>query len=848
MIKRLQANLERYPGPLAALVLCAGIIVASRCDLPWSAWFPAALIPILGIVAISLNRKRKLFLWLALTVLFFFLGLHLTARQLTEGDSFEPSAGKCRIHATVVKTWARGSDFRTIIVESGANVSERTALPGAGRLMVRHNNVPLCAGDKIAFQSRIRKPLNRGNPGEYDWETDCRNEGIFWLASVRGEDSILLIKRGSRFRPRAILFRIREDMAVFLESYSGRFLNRTSGRPVQGILKGIIVGDMGDIDPDLNKGFVDSGLVHALSASGLHVGIVVLLTVLLVKAGVRAVPRILLWCPLRKLAALVSIPSMITYCLLVGARVPAVRSTIMGLVVAGAILLNKKWHSFNSLALAGIIILLIYPLSLLTPSFQLSFASVAGILLVVSPVMSQLYGTKPGGVEQKIQTTTSEDHKVNIFLLGLRPLTAVALTSTAATIAVLPFLIQTFHSFPVYTVFANLASDFMMTGALSIGLVATFVGLVLPEPASWLLAPAAFLTLVIIKIAWFFSALPGSTVRIPHMGTPEAVIAAGIAFFMLWDVRGSFRKKFLVIPAAGFALVATVAIPMWFKSNTELEVRFLNVGKGDSAFVVAPGSRGLLIDSGLTNEYFDSGRSIVGPFLQWNGNRSLDGILISHPQMDHMGGVLSVIGLIPPSRLWWNPVEVRSGYLNSILAAAVERGAIILPADRNQEPVKLGRATLRFVNRSFPRGGDQMSHRAVNNASVVCRVEYGQVSFLFTGDLERDGELELLSAGMPLAATVLKVGHHGGKTATTRKFLEAIRPSVAVISCDGPILRSFPNREVIERLESAGAQIFITGRDGAVTITTDGKSLRSEIGRPGTGKTRSGQRARANSG
>ena len=833
MLKRFQENLERYPALFTAVALCSGIIVASRTDLPWSVWFPAALIPILVAVLVALSGERNALLWVAVTALFFFLGLHLTAERLATRDSFEPPAQKFVIHATVSKTLASTLDFRALIVDSGVNVTQGTPLPGVGRLVIRHNKVSLCAGDRIAFQSRIRKPLNRGNPGEYDWETDCRNEGILWLASVRGADSILVLKRGSPFRPGAILFRLREAMAKFLESYSGRFLDGQSAKPVQGILKGIIVGDMGDIDPDLNRDFVDSGLVHALSASGLHVAIVALLTFMLVQAAVKAVPWILLWFPLRKFAASAAIPAVVAYCLLVGARAPAIRSMIMGLVVATAILCDKRWHSFNSWALAGIIILLIHPLSLLTPGFQLSFAAVAGILVMVAPVMSQLYGKESENVLHQMDAIGGTHKRPSVLLYGLRPLTAVALTSIAATLAVLPFLIQTFHSFPVYTVFANLASDFMMTGALSIGLIATFVGLVLPELGSWILAPAAFLTLMIIKIASFFSALPGSTARIPHLGVTEFVITAAIAFFTLWYVRGTFGKKFQVVSVSCLALVAVFVIPPWVNSNTDLEVCFLNVGKGDAARIRAPGSKGLLIDGGLTNEYFDSGRSIVAPFLQWKGNRSLDGILMSHPETDHMGGLLNVIDRVPPSRLWWNPINVRSGHLDAIFAAARARRSQILPADRNQAPVHLGGTTLRFLNRSFPRTEGEFSHRDLNNGSVVCRVEYGEVSFLFTGDLEQQGEQELLAEGVPLAATVLKVGHHGGITSSTREFLEAVRPKVAIISCEGPTSHSFPRRQVLERLESAGAQVFITGRDGAITIRTDGKDLKVWTGRSG---------------
>jgi len=831
MLKRLQENLERYPALFAAAVLCSAIIVASRTDLSLSTWFPAALVPVLAVVLIALRCEKKALLWFVVAALFFFTGLHLTSERLAARHSFEPPPQKVVIHATVAKTLAKASDFRTLIVESGINVTQGTALPGAGRLLIRHNNLGLCAGDRIAFQSRIRKPLNRGNPGEYDWETDCLNEGIFWLASVRGKDSILVLRRGSPLRPSAILFRIRESMASFLESHTGRFLDAQSARPVQGILKGIIVGDMGDIDPALNRDFVDSGLVHALSASGLHVAIVALLTYILVKTAVRASPWVLLWFPLRKLAALASIPAVVTYCLLVGARAPAIRSMIMGLVVAAAILCDKKWHSFNSLALAGIIILLIHPLSLLTPSFQLSFAAVAGILLMVSPVMSQLYGKTADRTLHQMETISGHRGALSRLFYGLRPLTAVALTSAAATVAILPFLIQTFHSFPVYTVFANLFSDFMMTGALSIGLIATLVGLVLPEVGSWLLAPAAFLTLIIIKIASFFSALPGSTVRIPHLGVTEFVVAAAIAFFLLWYIRGTLGKKFHVVSASCIALVAVVVVPPLVNSQTDLEVCFLNVGAGDAAFVKAPGGKGFLIDGGLANEYFDSGRSIVAPFLQWKGNRALDGMLISHPEMDHMGGLLSVINRVPPSRLWWNPVDVRSAHLEAIFAAAQERGCLMLPANRDQAPVRLGGATLRFLNRPIPRGARDLSHRDLNNASVVCRVEYGEVSFLFTGDLERQGEADLLAAGAPLDATVLKVGHHGGMTSTTREFLDAVRPKVAVISCEDPISYSPGRREVLERLESAAIQVFITGRDGAINMKTDGKDLRIQTGR-----------------
>lgn len=824
---------EYWPSVPAVICLAAGILVAWEFDVSPSPWSLAALIPALGIALVTRNSRGKLAVMIATGVLLFLAGLHLTSRELQRAGEFRPSAEKCIVHATVGQSWARGPNFRILLLERGMNVTEGVGLPGRGRLYLRDNEVALCAGDKISFKTRVRKPINRGNPGEYDWETDCTNDGIFWLASVQGKDSVLVLGSGSRYSPSAILFRIRESMARFIETRTSAFLPETAApaSKIQGILKGIILGDMGDVDPDLNQSFADSGLVHMLSASGLHVGIVVVLTIVLTKALTRTVPSILLYVPFRKAAAWASIPAMVVYCMLVGARVPAVRSAIMGLVAAVAILLNKRWHSLNSLAMAAVIILLIYPLSLLTPSFQLSFVAVAGILIMVSPVMDRLYGS--GGRHPRGDEGGDGSPRLSRRLFHYsRPFTAVVLTSAAATLAVFPFLVQTFHSFPVYTLFANLTADFMMTGALSIGLIAALVGTMQPDVASLLLAPAAYLVWAIVELSRFFATLPGSTFRVPHMGMAEAILVTGMVFFILWYIREPFRKKLLAVTASGCCLLGALVFSHWFGSGRDLDAVFLNVGKGDAAFVKGPGSPGFLIDGGLANEYFDSGRSIVIPFLQWYGNRGLEGIVISHPEMDHMGGLLKVIGRVPPQQVWWNPVPVTSPHLDSVFAAAEAQGAPIRFADRTHVPIQIGSVTLRFLNPPFRPHGGAVLHQSLNNASVICKLEYGDVSFLFTGDLEAEGEKELIASGLPLAASVLKVPHHGSKTSTTRAFLEAVRPRIAVISCEGPILQTHPNRDVVERLETAGAQVFITGRDGAVSITSDGKDLRVRLGRP----------------
>jgi competence protein ComEC len=835
-------KLERFPTVFALFFLCAGTYLARQmAGIGLGPWSRPALIVALGVLLLALRRGEKAFLWSATSFLFFLLGFHLASNQLSCGSNFTPSSAKHVVHATVSKMWASGKGFRILIVASGFDVTARTSLPSNGRLFLRDNPVSLSAGDRIAFYSRIRKPINRGNPGEYDWEIDCKSNGIQWLVAAQGPDSVLLLHRGSRLRPAAALFQFRESMDRFLETYSGRFLETYFGpllrsdsvAQVRGFLKGIILGDLGEVDPGLYKSFADSGLIHVLSASGVHVAIVVLLSLLVIKGVIRISPWILLWIPRRKLGALASVPAMIVYCLLVEARVPAIRSTLMGLVIAGALMFERKWNSFNSLALAALLVILLYPLSVFTPSFQLSFAAVAGIFFVVPHLTKYLYQPPIDNVEKQ-GPDALKNESMGRVKKAIRPLMVVVFTSLAATLALTPLILQNFHSFPVYTLFANLLTDLILTVALSLGLVAAVLGTASPGLAAWVLAPAEVCTWIVIEVSHFFAGLPVSTVKLRHMGIAEFLLVAGAAFSLLWYLRNPSRRRLL--PACAMVFVASLSI--WFGSGggKALRVVFLNVGKGDAALVYSAGSRGLLVDGGIKTEYFDSGQAILMPFLYWAGARSLDGVLITHPHMDHMGGILSAIAQVPPSCVWWNPLEGNYSHLERIFEVGRSKGADILAADRTRDPVRLGAATMRFLNRPKPLIRPNNAHRDENNSSVVCRVDYGTVSFLFTGDLEREGENELLAAGMPLKATVLKVGHHGGKNGTTRRFLEEVQPKIAVIPAEFPPSGGLPHSSVLERLKSAGVQIYWTGRDGAVTIETDGTSVSAAKGRRRRGK------------
>jgi competence protein ComEC len=265
-----------------------------------------------------------------------------------------------------------------------------------------------------------------------------------------------------------------------------------------------------------------------------------------------------------------------------------------------------------------------------------------------------------------------------------------------------------------------------------------------------------------------------------------------------------------------------------------LEAVFFNVGKADAAYVRPPESKGFLVDGGLKNEFFDSGTSVIMPFLRWKGVNSLDAVFVSHADMDHIGGLFSTLTRIPADSVYFNHCEGSGDEIRKLFEIASAKGAALRCLDGFYPPVRFGDVTVQFLNPPVKklRGGSRRVN--LNDTSLCMRIEYGHVSFLFTGDLERDGEAALLASGKDLRATILKVGHHGSKTSSGRSFLEAVQPKYAIISAGAPPYQRGPSKEVRERLQSAGAEVLWTGRDGAVIVETDGCRVSVRTGNTGT--------------
>lgn len=466
----------------------------------------------------------------------------------------------------------------------------------------------------------------------------------------------------------------------------------------------------------------------------------------------------------RRVAALGALVAVVGFATVVGPQPSVLRATLTAGLVLLALLVERDASVLNSLALASLVILAARPADLHDPGFQLSFAATAGIVL--APL--------PRG----------------------RLATAVAV-SAAAQLAVLPIGLAHFNQISTVAVLANLAVVPLAGLATVLGLVAIAAAAVSATIAGWLFAAVWPVLLALRGFAAVAAAIPGAVVYAPAPG-PVAVgcYVAGLALGLLaWRQRATHRRRAWRIGAAGAALATGSALltlwPVLAPTDGRLRVTVLDVGQGDAIVIEGPDGRTVLVDAGGGGPYrLDAGERVVAPFLWNRGILRLTAAVVTHDDADHAGGMAAVRARFTIRETWNGAREAGPLALG---------GAVLTPLAAGTE----GR----------------------NDAARILRVDFGLVSFLLASDLEGPGEEALLASGAPLRATVLKVAHHGSRTSSTPALLAAVHPAAAVISVGARNVYGHPDATVVARLAAAGADVYRTDRDGAILLSTDGRTL-----------------------
>jgi competence protein ComEC len=406
----------------------------------------------------------------------------------------------------------------------------------------------------------------------------------------------------------------------------------------------------------------------------------------------------------------------------------------------------------------------------------------------------------------------------------------------ALQIGMLPLMARDFHRITLASPFVNLAAVPLTGVIVPLGFVTLGSALLFPALARTLAGPLAWITLALLRVVHWFAHLPGWSHRIPgpHVWlviaffTFALLLAASLRIAHRWQRKTSLGLS-LGLLACSLVIALYPFSPAWSAGKLELSV--LDVGQGDSLFVVSPGGKTLLIDGGgafggfggQTNRGVDPGEEAVSPYLWSRGFQKLDVVALTHAHQDHLGGLSAILENFRVGRLWIGR-EVHSPALAKLEQLARDKKiSIEHETSANSFALDTAQGKIFWPASSY----ENLSSEARNDDSLVMGLRYQERAILLPGDAEKEAERGILSKNGQdeLQAEVLKIGHHGGRNSTTPEFLAAVKPRLGIISVGEGNPYGHPNAELLERLANAGVRVLRTDRDGAVHILMDGNGV-----------------------
>ena len=635
----------------------------------------------------------------------------------------------------------------------------------------------LRAGERWQLALRLKQPHGSSNPHGSDfeiWALENKVRAVGYVQAKGDNHRIDAAASGPMYR-----------IESWRETVRDKFDATLAGAPYAGVLSALAIGDQSSIPQSQWQVFTRTGVNHLMSISGLHITMLASLGFALTYWLWRRSVRLTLWLPARKAAALAALLVALGYALLSGFGVPAQRTVYMVGAVAAALWLKRNFSLGQILSIALLGVLIPDPWAVLSPGFWLSFGAVVLILYVTAHRLARSHWLKEYAVVQ-----------------------------WAMTIGLVPMLLALFQQVSIVSPVAN---------AFAIPLVSLVVvplallGAVLPWGAPlWLAHIVMGFTMRILE---WLNALP-QAVWTQHAPPAWSIVTGMLGVLLILAPRG--------IPARWLGLV--LMLPMFLNAPAPpapatLRMIVFDVGQG-LAVAVQTHDHALLFDTGPDfSGDADSGNRILVPALRALGISRLDGLILSHDDLDHTGGTTSVMQALP---IDW-------------VASSLPDDSPLLqnfPRQAGQEMKGSRRCTdgdhwqwdgVQFDILHPGPDADTSIKPHDNDLSCVLRISLGSQHILIVGDIEKKSEQRLLEnhAGQ-LNASLLVVPHHGSKTSSTPDFIAAVLPDYAVFTTGYRNRYGHPKAEVVQSYADSGAEVLRSDEDGAILVTMGAQGLSVE--------------------
>ena len=690
----------------------------------------------------------------------------------------------------------------------------RRAARGSLRVYVGEETPALRAGDRLRVLARVRPPRRYRNPGSPDRPRALARKGIRRVASVARAEEIVLL--GSRSGSRTMIARARRRMADALRREAPR------EAPV---LAALLIGDRSRIPPPVRDAFARAGTAHILVVSGLHIAMVALMTGALLIGLLGRSDRLLSDGAARRFGIVGGTVAAWVYAFIAGGAEPALRAALMGTAIAVAAIAGRRGNGWNGLFLAGAFLVLMDPERVFDPGVQLSFTSVAGLLWCWG-------GGARGAKADPSRRGRGGDRLTSLLLAAARRVGGLFLITISATMATLPIQASLFGRVSLVAPLGNLVVVPLLGSVAVPCLLISGALLTLSERVAGLFIriAAAALRGAVAWVRWL-SEWDGAVVAVPPPSAFETLIWFALFLALPPLIRRRpvgflTRRRAMGLAALGLIALAGDAV-LWtwrLRPPPSLRIRVLDVGQGDATLIETPEGERILVDAGPAFSLpgggrFDAGERVVAPALRALRIRRLDVLVVSHPDADHAGGAPAILKGFRVGEVWFPAGGERAGGIRAVITIAGRLGVPVVPLARGGAARVRGNTRIEILGPPASRPG-----LGWNDRSLVLRFVTPGLRVLLPGDIEAAGEAALLGGGRNLQSEILKVPHHGSDTSSSRRFLAAVRPRLAIISAGRGNRFGFPAAATLDRLAAVGARVLRTDLQGAITVTGEGSA------------------------
>jgi competence protein ComEC len=652
------------------------------------------------------------------------------------------------------------------------------------------------AGRRVAMPASLRRPARYLNDGVPDRQLAAARRGLILVGTVKSGALVRLIARGSWTEERAA------DLRAYVRDVIGRrigALDPTAGA----IATAVLIGDRTGLDAALEDRLQAAGTYHVIAISGGNIAILAITllastSLLRLPAGAAAI----------LVAALLAFHAMV-----VGSGASVTRATAMAIAYLLLGVADLRAAPFSALAAAAAAMIALAPEIVADAGFLLTVCATGAIVLLAAHLSQTVVA--PG--RSALRTAV----------------VAVVAASVATEIVLLPIAAALFGRVTAAGPVLNLVAVPAMTVLQQAGLAAVACDRWWPGLATVAGHIAAAAAYSLVESSRLVDWLPAITKRVP---APDRLVigiyfASGAAFLagvVMEQTPGRWRRRLGRIGGAAFALATLwilLAPHVWrwpWTADGWLTIISIDVGQGDATLIEFPDATTMLVDAGGLGgtARFDMGARVVAPAMWARRIGWLDALLVTHGDPDHIGGAPTIVDVFRPTI--FEGIAVPTHLPSATLRALARARRLEVHSLYRQSQWRVGPVVVRVWHPPPP---DWERRKVRNDDSLVIELQIGEVSIVLPGDVSAGVERDMADRMKRVPFRVLKAAHHGSASSSSAVFLDALRPSVALISCGRQNRFGHPAPPVLARYRERGVEVFRTDEDGEITLRTDGRAI-----------------------